>query len=324
MEPIESLSINTSRRFGVELEVNAFDGLDRPLTGLPDGIGYIGNLVAKTCDKPVYICDWGYNSTNNNLTWIVKPDSSCGIEICSPVVKGVLGISETAQVVSALGKDDNVVSDDRCSFHVHVEVADCNDIELATILAYWIKSELVFVDSVPALRKKNRYSQLIAVSDFLEHDSSFAPEKLISILGRTKYNTINTYHMNKGRRQTIEFRIMEGTACTDPTLAENWIKLLLHFVDRAKSQDPPGPYVIGDQWSSFVLLDPFDVFEFLGFNGGYELSSDLQQVKNWFLKRLEQNSKSFEGLSQDSFWSAKSRAIAIEQVSQLSTQQDIY
>lgn len=324
MEPVELLSINPSRRFGVELEVNAFDGLDRPVTGLPEGIGYIGNLVAKTCDQPTYICDWGYNSTNNNLTWVIKPDGSCGMEICSPVMKGLLGIEEMKKVVGALGKDTNVISDERCSFHVHVEVADCNDVQLATILAYWIKSELVFVDSVPPSRKKNRYSQLIAVSDFLEHNSSFSPEKLICILGRTKYNTINTYHMNKGRRKTIEFRIMEGTACIDPLLAENWTKLILHFVDRAKLQDPPGPYVIGDQWSSFALLDPFDVFEFLGFNGGYDLSNDLRQVKKWFLKRLEQNGKSFGELPQNSFWSAKSRAVAIEQVAQLSAQKDIY
>lgn len=309
------LSFNYNRRFGAEIEINSFDQRDfkkYPLGRgeLPEGIEYVAEVCQKVVRTPVDIMKWHH--THNNLTWRVKPDSSCGIELCSPVVKGWPGLKEICKVVEALGQDDRIKIDDRCSFHCHVEVADCTQDQLASILTYWIKCESVFLDSVPANRKRNRFCQCIGLSDLFEHDTEVNSEEVIRRLGMMKYYTLNTFHQCKGNRDTIEFRIIESEGCTDAYLVKNWIRLLIHFVEMAKAQPRPRQYYPGDPWSSFLWLDPNQVMEFLGFiNDGYELSKGMTQTRDWFLARLHKNT--FDtGLP--GIWSNVARKVAKDQV----------
>ena len=76
---INLISCDSSRRFGVEIELNAFDLRSRPsgheFGNLPEGIGYIANLVQKTVKNKVDIHRWQNN--HHNDSWILKPDSSC-------------------------------------------------------------------------------------------------------------------------------------------------------------------------------------------------------------------------------------------------------
>ena len=52
----------------------------------------------------------------------------------------------------------------------------------------------------------------------------------------------------------------------------------------------PEAFKEGDPWSGFCWLDPQDVFKVLGFDPTeYELSPGLQQTRNWFMARLQQN-----------------------------------
>lgn len=319
-DPIQ-LAFNYGRRFGVEIELNSFDKRDfvrHPLRKgeLPEGIHYVGNLITKLLNVQVEISKWHHTHNNNN--WILKPDSSCGIEICSPVSKGWHGLKQVCLVIDAFNKDKNIVADERCSLHVHIETADCNQVQLATILAYWIKCESVFLDSVPASRKRNRYCQCIGLCDLFEHDSQIVCEDMVRILGVQKYYSLNTYHLHRGKRPTIEFRIVESEGCKDAYLVKNWVRLIVHFVEVAKRHPIPNLYKAGDQWSSLLWLDPDDVMSFLGFSGEYELSKGLEQTRNWFLARLKynlvENKTALAGV-----WSDKARRIAMEQVNHMVT-----
>ena len=99
MDSKEYLCLNSLRRYGVEIEVNSFDGLPRPLGwedgNLPEGIYYVGNLVKKITNERVLIHKWGNDHYNDS--WVVKPDSSCGMEICTPVLKGWHGLMRTCR-----------------------------------------------------------------------------------------------------------------------------------------------------------------------------------------------------------------------------------
>jgi len=277
------------RRFGVEIELNATDGRSRPPgENLPEGIHYVGNLVSRTLHLPVEVNKWHH--THHNPVWVIKPDSSCGLEVCSPVSKGKYGIRHICQVVDAVDADPNLSADHRCSLHVHVEVGDLTQEQLAAVLAYWIKCEAVFMDSMPASRKRNRYCQFLGVSELFEHDSEFTPHQLVSRLSNYKYYSVNTYHYSKGKRPTIEFRITEAAACVDSYLLKNWVRLILHFVERAKDQPLPGKYQDDNQWTSFLWLDPRDVFSILGFlPGQYQLTQEMDETRHWFLTRLLAN-----------------------------------
>jgi len=289
----EKLDLNYLRRFGAEIEINAFDGRNRPLNHgegkYPEGTYYVANLIQKVLKKPVKIHKWAYD--HNNDAWIIKPDSSCGIEICTPVQKGWFGVQEICKVIDELACNRKINADDRCSFHVHIDVSDLTEQQVATIITWWVKCEPVFMDSVPQSRKRNQYCQLLGQSEIFDRieDDFYTSDNLIRKLGNCKYFTINTYHYYNNKRKTIEFRIMDSDACLDPFLAKNWIRLLIHFIEMSLRKGMPDSYFSGNPWSGYCWLDPKDVFEFLGLNGKYQLSQGLNQVKSWFIERLYLN-----------------------------------
>jgi len=319
MDNPKILSFTYNRRFGAEMELNSFDNrdfqtypLDTDKKELPAGCDQVAQLVLDTVGDPVNIKTWHH--THGNKEWVIKPDRSCGMELCSPVSKGWSGLKRICEVADGLSRDPRVLCDDRCSLHIHIEVSDCveNKLNLAKILAYWVKCESVFLDSVPPNRKRNCYCQCIGMSDLFEHDSLWDEYDIIKKLGSRKYFTANCFHLHRGYRNTIEFRIAESQACLNPFLIKNWIRLLMHFVDQAKQARVPQKYSPHDPWTGFCWLNPSEVMELLGFVPGQELSLGLQQTRNWFLARLHQNISKTNLLP--GIWSEAARAVAREQL----------
>jgi hypothetical protein len=308
------------RRFGVEIELNAADMRSRPVDyengALPEGIEYIGNLVRKITNDRALIHVWGHD--HNNDIWVIKPDSSCGVEVCTPVLKGWQGLMSCCRVVEGFAKE-KLSADERCSVHVHVDVSDLSDFQLACIVTWWVKCEAVFMDSVPPRRKKNHYCQFLGLTDIFDNieDGFLSDSQLLSKVGHCKYYTLNTFHCQKNNRRTIEFRIMENECSLDPWMVKNWVRLVLHFVERAAVRGMPVEYKQGDAWSGYCWLDPLDVFAFLGFSGEQELSPGFQQVRRWFVSRLKKNAGN-TGLS--GVMSDLGRSIALAEIDQLYNQ----
>jgi hypothetical protein len=316
-QELETLRWDGDRRFGVEAEVNAFDGKSRPddRSQPPEGIGEVANLMVQRMDQPVVVTKW--MATHNNNRYVVKPDGSCGMEVCTPVLKGWHGLKQVCQMTEAFADDERIVSDDRCSLHVHVNVADCSKAEVGNIVAWWVKCEPVFLDSMPKRRKRSRYCQVVGMCDMFDVNEPMDPKTIIKKMGECKYFTLNNFHYaaedpNK-QRDTVEFRVAENDACTDPFYAKNWVRLCVHFVERAKKSKFPGRYVPGDPKTGLAWLDPIDVFEFLGFMPGqYDLSEGLKQTRNWFLARIMVNI--FSGASLGGIWSMRGRTAAQSEV----------
>jgi hypothetical protein len=244
--------------------------------------------VARNSTEGVDIREWEH--THGNDVWVIKPDSSCGMEVCTPIYKGWSGLKKCCEVVNAIGADQKIKVDTRCSVHVHLEVADLEQHEIANVIGNWFKVEPLFMDSVPPTRKRNRYCQFMGMMNLLEHDQKIAPGDLIKRVGNVKYYSLNTNQYLRGNRKTIEFRIIEGEGCKDPYLVKNWVRLLIHFVEMARKRPIKQEYNIEDPMSSFIWLDTEDVFRFLGFSNNpqeYELSPGLIQTRNWFLARLQ-------------------------------------
>jgi hypothetical protein len=290
----EKLNLDYFRRYGIELELNSFDLRNRSIGyengRLPEGTYYIGNLVQKTIKENVLIHKWG--NDHNNDKWIIKPDASCGIEVCTPVCKGWHDLKKVCKVVDNFASDSKILADDRCSLHVHIEVADLSLDQVATIFTWWIKCEPVFMDSVPSSRKRNRYCQFIGLSDFMDNiEYGFvSTQDLLQNLGEYKYYSANSYHIYRQKRDSIEFRIMDHSACKDSLAVKNWTRLLLHFVERCVAKGMPTNYKENNPWSGYQWLDPCQVFEFLGFSPDqYDLSEGLSQTRSWFLSKLLQN-----------------------------------
>lgn len=299
---LPKLQFDYLRRYGVEIEVNAADGKDHQGPDkIPEGIHVVGNIVSRTLGDRVDIKSWRNGLTHFDPPserqvsqkhgvgcWLVKPDGSCGLEICSAVSKGWAGLHKICMVIDALA-ENNIRADHRCSLHVHLEVNDLTMIEIASVITYWIKCEAVFLDAFPEIRKNNKYCQFIGISDRIKTETNMSPEELVRFFGSQKYITANTFHLNNGKRFTMEFRIADGSFCTNSYFAKNWIRFLIHFVEMAKRMPFATKYVAGDPWSSYLWLDPKDVFKLLGWDGSYVLSPGMIQVKNWFLAKMVEN-----------------------------------
>jgi hypothetical protein len=307
----------SSRRFGVEIELNSFDGRDFEKTPLkwnelPNGIHYIGNLISEFLKESVRISKWKVNASQNNDIWVIKPDASCGIEVCSPVMRGNYGVKRICDIINLLSENSLVSSGDKCAFHLHIEVRDLQELQKASILAHWIKCEPVFLDAVPLSRKVNRYCQCIGQNQFFSHDKIPYPREIICFLS-DKYYTVNTYQMMSiGKRETIEFRFMDSSVCLDSNLAGNWIKLLMLFVETTKDLPYPEKYKKGNKHSGLLWLDVLDVMDMLGFLKS-DISEELQELRNWFLFRLKENLIN----NSNGIWSKECRKISIQQVEEL-------
>jgi hypothetical protein len=193
-----------------------------------------------------------------------------------------------------------------------VEVKDLNDLQVAAVLAYWIKCEPIFLDSVPFFRKRNRFCQCIGQHPSISHDRMPLPGELIGFLS-DKYYTINTYQMiTKGSRRTLEFRIIGHEGCLDSYLVKNWIKLIMHFVERSKDLPYPEQYRKGDVWSGLLWLDLMDVMKILNFTDAH-LSKGMEQTRSWFLARLRRNLLA----PASGIWSQEHRQVGIKQLEEI-------
>lgn len=257
-------------KFGLEIEINSFDNrdfLNSPLRKgeLPEGIHDIVKII-NGLGLQAECQSWGYN--HNNVNWICKPDSSCGIEICSPVFN-YDEIKEIIAVIDALSVDERIKIDNRCSLHVHADIDSLVNFYdsnlICSILAWWIKCEHVFVDFAAPNRKTNRYCKFIGQMQLFDHDEAVSTFRAVSKLS-DKYLTLNTFHMFNKRRWTVEFRLAESTK--DSNFVKNWLSIINCFLESAKSKSVPDNY----KWMSH-----FEVFEFLNLDA---------QLQNWFLKRL--------------------------------------
>jgi len=307
------LDCQSLRRFGVELELNTKSDelFRRPDTSngeIMPGSDEVGHIVRHASGDDVEIQGWDY--VHNNMVWVIKYDMSCGIEINSPVLKGWRGLKRLLKVVDALGRQWPYC-DERCSLHVHVSVDDLSHQQLASVIAYYIKCEHVFLDAMPDSRKNNRYCQPLGITDMFSHDDEFTPDSLFEAVSGVKYYSMNAYHYRQGmlrdenRKKAIEFRIAENMACLDPIITKNWVRLLLHFVDTTMHLPLPSPYRENDPWSGLLWLDPQDVFKVLKFD--QPLSPGLQQVKEWFMDRIYRYG---ESRIENGVWSKEGRSAA--------------
>lgn len=274
-------------RFGVEIELNSLDSRDFVKNPLkkderPCGIDRVASIVSSLglkCD----VHDWKYN--HNPSTWSCKPDNSCGIELCSPVMSDA---GDLREVMDALADDDALVADRRCAFHVHLELAGMDlDESVASIPCWWIKCEHVFMDFADPSRKNNKYCRPIGITDIVSSDDQVIPEVIFKKLA-VKYLSLNAFHLFNRRRPSLEFRIAEGTK--DFGMAGRWVEILLAFADRAVSAGIPSDY----RW-----IRPREVLEFM------RLEGDLE---DWFLRRLMKNSEA----DASEFFSAERRRHARE------------
>lgn len=267
-------------KFGVEIELKSLDGRDPSISPLqrgepPFGISKIAELISSSGLKSE-VRNWGHNHDND--IWICKPDSSCGIEVCSPVFENG-DTKQIRQVMDVLGAEPDVKVDEKCSFHVHIGLKNSDLSCFASVLSWWVKCEHLFVDAFPKHRKRNKYCRFIGKTSLINDSELVSPQIIINKLS-DKYLTANSFHLFNRNRNSVEFRLCEGIK--DSNTALNWIGVVSHFVKKSIAAGLPEDY----RW-----LEAGEIFDFLDFE-----SSSRIDLKKWLVGRLLKNIDFSDGL----------------------------
>ena len=224
-----------NQRFGIELEYNSFSE-NQDENKLPLGILEAANILIESINKNVYVSNW--HTTVGNDYWILKPDSSCGFEICSPILKNNKNLIEIKKIIKAIRKKGIFLSDKRCSYHIHFELNNTTNNFLSNLIISWVRLELFFFSLLPNLRKQTNYAQMLSLSPLFFFNKeqgldSFIinQDMVVNYIKDYKFYSINLYHFKKSNRNTIEFRIMDSSACLNEEYAYYWILLFNKFME---------------------------------------------------------------------------------------------
>ena len=252
-----------NQRFGIELEYNSFSEKSEE-NQLPLGMLEVAEVLMVALNKTINISKW--HTTSDNDSWIVKPDSSCGFEVCSPIFKSENDLKELKDAIKAIRKSGIFKSDRKCSFHVHFELNNTSNNYLANLIVSWIRCELFFFTLLPNYRKQTNYAQILSLCPlfFCKNDSDnilLTEEMIINNIKDYKFYSINLYHFKKSNRNTVEFRIMDSSACLNEEYAFYYIVLLNKFMEECNSKNYFLDSVLDNSYLEWLEVQ--DVFDFL-------------------------------------------------------------
>ena len=272
------------RKFGIEIELNSFDNRNfskNPLNigEYPKGFFEVVDLISSLGFK---VEPKSWHHTHNNCNWIVKTDSSCGIEICSPVLE------ETDSVIVLLDhlKEKKFQADHSCSFHIHFDFFDSLNDQIASVLSWWIKVEHLVFDCLSDNRKLNSYCKSIGLCNIFEHDQ-IPSEEVIFSLGKSKHYSVNTFHLVRNNRRTLEFRLFKSKEFIDNSFElNNWMFFLNEFINASSSKGVP---------SDFCWVDLEELLALINLKNE-KLFWLLSKINNKIDKKSLFRSKSFDDL----------------------------
>jgi len=294
---VQYKSFDAKRRFGVELEVS--NNVDS---------NQIKSAILKATRREVVVSG-GWTQTTGNDFWHIKKDSTCGPlshlqkdyswEIASFVASGHKDIKEICNVSKQM-VEAGVVTNQNCGFHIHAEVKDCNALDVAVLLAYWIKIEPMICFLVSSKRLNNKHCKLwskvkkinkkfkyqpndfwdlIKPTDFSPHENIQRKVSLNLINLASAINHETNFGEDTYNRKTLELRLPDGTLDGDEI--QNWIRLFLMFIDSNKNRTMPDdlcPIYDINLFLEIVGLSHHEEF--------YLLSKSLTKTKLWILSKI--------------------------------------
>ncbi len=188
-------------------------------------------------DREVNVSGWGHDGPENTV-WKWKTDSSCGLELTSPVLQGWKGLHELRIMMDTVDRwgDQHGVRlvNKKCGVHVHVDSRDL-DFEAVKTVALGTKVwEPIFLAMNPLSRKGNHYCREVefpaeqvknATNKSRLHD---AWESFVNT--EPRYHGLNLEPWWGGG--SIEFRYFSGTWAFEKATAAVMMSVL--FIQAAK------------------------------------------------------------------------------------------
>ena len=215
----------TTRRFGIEIEA----------------MGMTETEVANLLNSNGIECQQLGYTHRVVEAWKVTYDSSLRghqtFELVSPPLSGTEGIEQVKKVVELLN-DAGCDVNRSCGIHVHVEVTDLDQHELANVWNRYRKFESDIDAFMPRSRRDGVYCKSLGNRDItVELNTARRSMSTIRYEGNNQSRMTDRYY--KVNMQaflkygTIEFRQHSGSL--NRSKIANWINFLLEFVEASKT-----------------------------------------------------------------------------------------
>jgi hypothetical protein len=282
MLPVQYVKFNTKRCFGIELEVIKSKTLDE-----------LVQVVRLTDSKHHVMGTNHYQQDSGNDYWHVKFDRSCGTkpqeggwEVASYKASGAADLIKLANMGDTLKKNGAQVNDN-CGYHIHVEIADFNTSQAATLMANWMKMERLLIEILPKGRRNNVYCRLlndlkpVSAVQAKNVDTFWSKVRPLSLENSERRVSLNmgNYVHSGASKKTVELRLPEGTL--DSKEIKNWARMFIHFANTCRTMPFPGnitPYQNLKEMLTGLGLHNEEPF--------FILSKGLYETKTWFLERI--------------------------------------
>lgn len=225
----------------------------------------------------------GYERTRgDHQHWVAKTDSSCGIELVSPILKGGAQLKQATDILTPL-RNGGLRINNCCGQHVHIEVSDYNEEKMGILASYWIKIERCISNGTPHHRRENEYCRLSeTLFDDIVPDQRYNPSEIYNRARRRRHSALNLGNFN-GSSGTVEFRFGEMTF--DSNVIKNRIRFLIWFVEICKILPCP---------NNLNWLSPKEILKLMGLwideNNLIQIkySNGIQEMRKWLLHRIIQ------------------------------------
>ena len=263
------LKWNSQRQFGLEYE----------FTNRSNDLNRMAEIVYSLTNQSATVRNYGHTHGNHDR-WECKPDSSCGTELVSPILKGPAALKIAAEILPGLQSADFCFGT-TCGQHVHVEIADFSSEQAGILAAYWMKVERFILNGTPVHRRQNQYCKLLThFNSNINPTQQYAPTHVFTSMTRGR-NAINFQNWNATSGGTVEFRFGEMTF--DPEVIKNRVRFLIWLVEMCKILPPPQnlKWMTPKETLSIFNLwdDPTSMIK-------YQYSPAVQSMRKWMLARL--------------------------------------
>lgn len=282
---VQYRSFDTKRAFGIEGEFSKAS-LSR------DEIALV--LEIEDPNHHVEVSDY---CLSDGCSWHVKTDSTCGWEVASYKGKGFKDLNNISSCLAAVAFNGAKITFD-CGLHIHADVSDLNEAQVARIAAYWMKIEPILFSSVPPHRSNNIYCKaqrrrcLRKIGTKNWKDDEFyhyvvRPFDFDNKKERRVALNFCNYEKTRARldfdRKTVELRLPEMTP--DAECIKHWVRFFLIFIENTSRLSFPSNLGVANLFSALSIMG-------LHSNEGALILSDaLFRTKEWLLCRILRFSK---------------------------------
>lgn len=232
------------------------------------------------------------STTSSTGVWDLKPDSSCGYELVSPIISTMRQLKDAANVARLVSLAGGTVNE-RCGFHIHLGIVNLTGDALDRLFRFLSRYEEAFFMLVGDNRRRNPYCkpwskpQIDKLRRYSGQLTAAWPDRGVVAASADVWSDKNVFINGRtiSRIGTLEARLFEGTLDPDTILnAIIFMQQVMGSVIHGKKAIQWGRAAARDSKMLFMTM-----LQQAGCYGKSMQDEDLaKSARKWAVKRMRQ------------------------------------